>query len=268
MPEVIYSPDVTAYGEKTRRGQDVILFAKRMRDGTVLVVQEVRVGRRRLALLNMRKLPAAKDALSVLRTSPLYARDDGGDGLSVVEHDRSSTDPKPSIADQVQAFVRDGVVALVADQIAPDTDVKGLMLHEVGVHLTRLGKSDREFQAILKQFSAMAKNGQRARKAMDRVPEDTPSELRLEEGLGYFVEENPSLSFSQRVIAWFRSKLREWVSTSDRFATAHLKKWVNDLTESDLIYMAQAATRRAVDTSAEPATHDPGSDESPQRHSK
>ena len=92
MPEVIYSPDVTAYREKTRRGQDVILFAKRMRDGTVLVVQEERVGRRRLALLNMRKLPAAKDALSVLRTSPLYARDDGGDGLSVVEHDRSSTD--------------------------------------------------------------------------------------------------------------------------------------------------------------------------------
>lgn len=145
----------------------------------------------------------------------------------------------------IQAYVKDGVVTLVADNIDPDTDLSGLLMHEVGTHLMRLGKSDKDFQAIQRQFEVMAKNSDRAKAAMDRVPKDTPDAVRLEEAIGYFVEDNPNLSFSQKVLSWVRAKIKQWLGGVQGFDRSRLMKWANNLTESDLIYMAQSAVRQS-----------------------
>jgi hypothetical protein len=81
--------------------------------------------------------------------------------------------------------------------------------------------------------------------AFARVPEDTKPHLVTEEAVGYFVEENSDLPFAQKVIAWFRAKLKEWVKAAGLRDRPGLIRWINELTESDLIYMAQSSVRAA-----------------------
>jgi hypothetical protein len=85
LPDAIASPDAVVYGAKNQRKQDLIASIKRMDDGTMLVVEEVRTGRKTLALASLRKYPAAKDFDSVARTLLSNARSDGGDALIIVK---------------------------------------------------------------------------------------------------------------------------------------------------------------------------------------
>jgi len=84
IPDVIAAPDAVVYGVKNQRRQDLIASIKRMDDGTLLVVEEVRTGRKTLALASLRKVPAAKDFDSIARTLLSNARSDSGNGLIVV----------------------------------------------------------------------------------------------------------------------------------------------------------------------------------------
>jgi len=81
LPEVVAAPDATAYGIKNRRGQDLIASVKRMPDGSLLVVEEVRTGRHTLSLASARKVPAATDVRSLLSN----VRGDGGVAPIIVE---------------------------------------------------------------------------------------------------------------------------------------------------------------------------------------
>ena len=139
---------------------------------------------------------------------------------------------------KIRAYVdpSDNTVHIISDNIPlefTDAQILGLIKHEVSVHAMKLGKSDKEFQSILKQADAMRKNGSaKMREAFSRVPEDTATENVSEETLAYFIETNPTHSLAQRLMAWFRKTLK---------AIGFDNKWLNTLTEGDLIQMATDA---------------------------
>jgi hypothetical protein len=112
-----------------------------------------------------------------------------------------------------------------------------------------LGKSDAEFQKILKAADGMRQMGNKAMQAaFARVPEDTKPEHVLEEGLAYYIEAHPKSTFTQRVRAWFRKALRKVGAAfagSERF---RVFAWANSLTENDLIQMAHDALLAADTT--------------------
>jgi hypothetical protein len=85
IPEIVSSPDYVVFGIKNGRGREVIAYFKRMPDGTVLHLEEIREGKKQLALQSMRKYPATIDAAKVLTPTNLYARSDGGDELIIVD---------------------------------------------------------------------------------------------------------------------------------------------------------------------------------------
>ncbi|MDR2364579.1 MAG: LPD5 domain-containing protein [Zoogloeaceae bacterium] len=92
IPEAINAPDARVYGVKNNRKQDLVASIKRLPDGTLLVVEEVRTGKRTLALASLRKVPAAKDFGSVARTLLSNAQSDGGDKLIIAPADESASD--------------------------------------------------------------------------------------------------------------------------------------------------------------------------------
>jgi hypothetical protein len=78
IPDVIDAPDARVYGAKTPRKQEVVASIKRLPDGSLLVVEEVRTGRKTLALVSVRKYPAARDFDSIAGTLLSNAQSDGG----------------------------------------------------------------------------------------------------------------------------------------------------------------------------------------------
>jgi hypothetical protein len=90
IPDVVTNPDATVYGAKNERRQNLIAYIKKMPDGTILVVEEVRTGRKTLALASLRKVPAAKDFDSIARTLLSNAQSDGGDGLIIANKPRET----------------------------------------------------------------------------------------------------------------------------------------------------------------------------------
>jgi hypothetical protein len=79
IADAIEHPTAYVLGGKTPRGQDVVGIIKRLEDGTLLYLEEVRTGRKTLAMTSMRKYPGTTDfdtiANSVL---PSNARSDTG----------------------------------------------------------------------------------------------------------------------------------------------------------------------------------------------
>lgn len=86
----------------------------------------------------------------------------------------------------------DGRVVVIADNIQPGDDVRGILLHEVGVHMnapTALGAET--FAKMKDDLQKLADGGSaRAKQAFEDVPADTPAASRAEEALGYYVERN------------------------------------------------------------------------------
>ncbi|MDR3158604.1 MAG: hypothetical protein LBU11_06265 [Zoogloeaceae bacterium] len=91
IPQAVNAPDARVYGVRNNRGQDLIASIKRLPDGTLLVVEEVRTGRRTLALASIRKAPAAKDFDSVARTLLSNAQSDGGNALIIATVEESAS---------------------------------------------------------------------------------------------------------------------------------------------------------------------------------
>lgn len=89
--EVVAAPTAYVLGGKTPRNQDVVGTIKRLDDGTILYLEEVRSGRKTLAMTSMRKYPGTTDfdaiANSVL---PSNARSDAGD-VRIVYLDESQS---------------------------------------------------------------------------------------------------------------------------------------------------------------------------------
>lgn len=148
---------------------------------------------------------------------------------------------------RVMGFVRDGCTHLVADHINRSTDVRGLLLHELGVHALHLGRSESEFRELLKEFEKLRDAGdRRVVAAFKCVPADTRADLVSEEALGYFVEANPRLPLSTRVLSWFKNMV---VKIGDRLPTfdqSRLGQWAKALCPDDLVFMASSATRNVA----------------------
>ncbi|MGV3680224.1 MAG: JAB domain-containing protein [Acidovorax sp.] len=83
-PQVINDPDLVVLGTKTQGHKDQIVYLKRLEDGSILYLEEVRTGRREMAAMSMRKYPAAKDFSAILATLPSNARSDGGNTKQIV----------------------------------------------------------------------------------------------------------------------------------------------------------------------------------------
>ena len=55
IPDIIKSYDSVKFGEKDRSGMDLIVYSKKMTDGTTIYVEEIRTGKKTLTTKSMRK---------------------------------------------------------------------------------------------------------------------------------------------------------------------------------------------------------------------
>lgn len=115
VAEVVGEPDAYAVGPKTKRGDDLVGYIKRMPDGAILYIEELRTGKNRLAMLSMRKYPGAKDFALIAQSLLSNARSDTGDVRIVY----------PQQGD-VQAFSRGGVAG--SPWVTVDYDESGFPL--------------------------------------------------------------------------------------------------------------------------------------------
>ena len=127
-----------------------------------------------------------------------------------------------------------GNVYLVADNVSPK-DVRGLILHEVGVHAgmeKMLGK--RIMDKVLTDLQQLEASGNaRVLEARKLIPEDTKPEHMNEELLAYLVQNAPELPLVQRIISAIKNFIYKLTDG----------KLVN-LTDRDMTQMAVAALKK------------------------
>ncbi|MGV1869711.1 PBECR3 domain-containing polyvalent protein [Agrobacterium rosae] len=85
IPELIASADQIVTGAKSRRGEDLIGYLKKLEDGTTLYIEEARRGRKALAAVSMRKYPATIDSSSIAKTISPNVRNDGGIDVTITD---------------------------------------------------------------------------------------------------------------------------------------------------------------------------------------
>lgn len=92
IADVVSTPDRRVYGMKTKDGLDIIASIKRMPDGTLSLVEEVRTGRRKLAVKTLRKHVAATDFNRITQVLLSNARSDGNHAnIQIVDIKRNHT---------------------------------------------------------------------------------------------------------------------------------------------------------------------------------
>lgn len=123
--EVIESPDIRVYGALTPRKQQIVASIKRLADGSLLVAEEVRTGRKTLALTSLRKYPAARDFSSIAKTLLSNAQSDGGKLILVdVAAQRNAPEnrePKGTLAQSGQAQAAINPIAVAQQSADPET---------------------------------------------------------------------------------------------------------------------------------------------------
>jgi len=159
-------------------------------------------------------------------------------------------EPKYSKEGRIQGFFdpRTDTTYIVHDNLSRNMtkkDLEGLMMHEIGVHAMKLGRSDKVFRKIIDDFIALGKTNKAVQEAINRVPKGTKEAHRNEEALAYYVEKNPQMPLAKRLIAWLRVQLRKLSSTLPATQKASMIKWANSLTADDVVYMASKALRSA-----------------------
>lgn len=118
----------------------------------------------------------------------------------------------------------DGRVFIVADNVSP-VEARGLVLHEVGVHVgMRNMLGDEKFAKLLDDVMSNTDDPrfERARKA---VPEDTAPEHVAEEMLAYLVQDAPESNIVMRVLAAVRAYLYKVFGKQfllDEYALRHM----------------------------------------------
>jgi hypothetical protein len=118
-----------------------------------------------------------------------------------------STREQEGVGPDVRGFhdPKTGRTVLIADNIDTRHNLRGLVRHEVAVHAKKLGKTDPEFQNILKQVQTLRDRGVQAVKdAYARVPEGTHPDHIHEEALGYLVEHAKNLPVVKQFMSWLR----------------------------------------------------------------
>lgn len=144
----------------------------------------------------------------------------------------------PHPADVKAATAPDGTVYVVAENVSP-AEARGILLHEVGVHVGMERMLGREvFDSVLTELDdAIARGEEWAQAARAAVPADTPAGLVREEQLAYLVQNAPELPIVQRIIA----AVRAWAYRTFEFARERMT-----LGEADFRAMAVSALREAA----------------------
>jgi hypothetical protein len=139
----------------------------------------------------------------------------------------------PHPADVKAVTINRDQAYIVAENVSAK-EARGLVLHEVGVHVgmeTMLGRET--FDAVLKQLDdAITSGAEWAQAARAAVPADTPAHLVREEQLAYLVQSSPELPLVKRIIA----AIRAWV-----FKNFTSVQGVMKLTEADYQALAVSA---------------------------
>lgn len=144
----------------------------------------------------------------------------------------------PHPADVKAATAPDDMVYVVAQNVS-ELEARGILLHEVGVHVGMERMLGREvFDSVLTELDdAIARGEDWAQAARAAVPADTPAGLVREEQLAYLVQNAPELPIVQRIIA----AVRAWAYRTFEFARERLT-----LSEADFRAMAVSALREAA----------------------
>ena len=138
IADVVSTPDRRVYGMKTKDGLDIIASIKRMPDGTLSLVEEVRTGRRKLAVKTLRKHVAATDFNRITQVLLSNARSDGNHAnIHVVDIDRNHTPAANNGQDTLNQNANAGSKRGAFD---PDTNTIALLekadlstfIHELG----------------------------------------------------------------------------------------------------------------------------------------
>ncbi len=152
---------------------------------------------------------------------------------------RSSLQVKYSKDGKIQGFVLGGKTYLVEDGI-PQGHAKNVLHHEIGTHVRQLLFKDEHFNKLLSTLERRSKNntasGKALRRAMARVPEDTPAEHYWEEVAAYVVEDTANASIIREIIALIKKAVNELLGGR----AARL------FNEKDLRALAQVALKREV----------------------
>jgi len=144
----------------------------------------------------------------------------------------------PHPGDVKAATAPDGTVYVVAQNVS-EAEARGILLHEVGVHvgMERMLGSE-VFQSVLGELDdAIIRGDDWAHAARAAVPADTPAGLVREEQLAYLVQNAPELPIVQRIIA----AVRAWAYQNFEFARDRMT-----LGEADFRAMAVSALHEAA----------------------
>lgn len=143
----------------------------------------------------------------------------------------------------------DGSVEIAAQNVGKE-EARGMVLHEVGVHVGLEAMVGPElFQHALSEVDRLiAEGNEHAVAARDAVPSDTPDAMRREEQLGYLMENAPELGFIRKIIA----AIRAWVYRSIPGGRM-MSLSVGDLQALATAAVRQEANRMASDETAQAA---------------
>lgn len=137
----------------------------------------------------------------------------GDDGVKLLESGKikiveTAADLPGKHPDNVQGMFKDGEIYLVAKNIDP-LQVKGVVLHEVGVHANmRRMLGEKAFNQLITHMDDFLEMDSNIRQVVDAaIPSDTPAQFRAEERLAYLVENMPEHGIVKSLIA----KVKAWL---------------------------------------------------------
>lgn len=104
IPTILNSPDYIVLGGKTRRGLQTIIYVKRLDNGTVMTVEEVRTGRKQLAITTAMKYATGVNANP--KTNPNLYVQNGAVASDLIVIDFNKTVNKPTNAKEGIAKTR------------------------------------------------------------------------------------------------------------------------------------------------------------------
>lgn len=100
VPAVLLAPDRVVLGLTNSRGQAQIAYVKELADGTTLYIEEVRVGRKKLALASMRRFPGTINATRLTATLDPHARSASRGGPNIIDVPAGIKATEPRSLDQ------------------------------------------------------------------------------------------------------------------------------------------------------------------------
>lgn len=149
----------------------------------------------------------------------------------------------------IEAFYNpaDGKTYFVAENIDKEKDLHYLMMHEVSVHMLKMGGNEAEFENFLKETDNLVKvkNPAAMQGRQDALDADTPEEDLREETLAYLIKYAPKLKIVQRFKAWLKNALRNMSKLFPASQKLGFIQWANNLSDQDLLYIAEATLRKA-----------------------